>query len=408
MSLFNIISTLLTITAIFSYLNYHYLKLPRTIGLMVITLIMSVGLIGLKSLGIVLVEQLVLLVKSIDFNKTLLQWMLCFLLFAGALHVNINDLSEHKWTITIFSTLSLVFSTFLIATLVYLLFYLFVIDIKFIYCLLFGALISPTDPIAVLGILKKAGAPKSLEINIVGESLFNDGVGVVIFLVLLSALSGNDFNYASIPFLFIKEALGGMFFGLIMGWFTYKMLKTVDDYQVEILITLALVTGGYAFASAIHVSGPLAIIVAGLVIGNHGRSYGMSDKTREHLDLFWELIDEILNAILFILIGLELLVLSFHWDYIWIAVLAIPLVLIVRLISVGIPIKLLKKHFPFSENAIRIMTWGGLRGGLSIALALSIPPGIEREIILMMTYAIVIFSILVQGLTIKYLVKNDS
>lgn len=407
MTLFNIVSTLLVISALFSYLNYRYIKLPRTIGLMLITLVISLSLIILRSIGFTIDEHAQQLVSSIDFNKTLLEWMLCFLLFAGSLHVNIDDLREQKWTIGVFSTFSLIISTTIIATISYLIFNYIGLNIGYIYCLLFGALISPTDPIAVLGILKKAGTPKNLETNIVGESLFNDGVGVVIFMVLIGLISGEGHatSFTDIIILFVREALGGSILGLIVGWFTYKMLKTIDDYQVEILITLALVTGLYAFASSLHISGPLAIIIAGLVIGNHGRSFGMSEKTRDHLDLFWELIDEILNAILFILIGLEVLILKFSPQYIIPMILIIPSVLVARFISLGIPITLLRMKKEFIPNATRIMTWGGLRGGLSVALALSLPNGLERDIILVMTYGIVVFSILIQGLTVKYLVK---
>ncbi len=407
MKLFDIVSILLVISALFSYINYRYIKLPRTIGLMLITLIISLSMIILRGFGIILDEQAIQLARSIDFNKTLLEWMLCFLLFAGSLHVNINDLKEQKWTIGIFSTLSLLISTIIIAAISYFCLQFLKIDISFIYCLLFGALISPTDPIAVLGILKKAGTPKNLETNIIGEALFNDGVGVVLFLAILDSItgSGHEPGFMTISMMFIQEAIGGMFCGLIFGWITYKMLKRIDDYQVEVLITLALVTGGYALAAALHVSGPLAIIVAGLIIGNHGRSFGMSEKTKEHLDLFWELIDEILNAILFILIGLEILVLKFSTQYIFPVLLIIPAVLLARFISLGIPISLLRLHKEFIPNATRIMTWGGLRGGLSVALALSLPLGIERDVILIMTYSIVVFSILIQGLTVKYMVK---
>lgn len=407
MTLFNIVSILLVISALFSFLNYHYIKLPRTIGLMLITLLISIALMFLRNFGIVIDEQAKQLVQSIDFNKTLLQWMLCFLLFAGALHLNIDDLKEQKWSIGIFSTLSLIFSTLIIASFSYFLFWKIGIDIKFIYCLLFGALISPTDPIAVLGIIKKAGAPKNLETNIIGESLFNDGVGVVLFLVLLGSITGEieGTGFTDILLLFIREAVGGCIMGLIFGGLTYKMMKSIDDYQVEILITLALVTGGSALATALHVSGPLAIIVAGLVIGNHASSFAMSEKTREHLYLFWELIDEILNAVLFILIGLEILILKFSTQYIIPVVIIIPVVLLARFISLGIPISILRMGKEFIPNATRVMTWGGLRGGLAVALALSLPFGTERDIILFMTYGIVVFSILIQGLTIKYLIK---
>ena len=280
------------------------------------------------------------------------------------------------------------------------------INLAYIYCLLFGALISPTDPIAVLAILRTAGAPKSLETKITGESLFNDGVGIVIFILVASiAIGGNEVTVGSVITLFLEEAVGGVIYGLLLGFITYWMMKRVDNYQVEILLTLALVTGGYVSATALHISGPIAVVVAGLMIGNHGRLLAMSGVTREHLDTFWELIDEILNAILFVLIGLEVLILNFSFNILGIGMLTILIVLLGRFISVGLPVTLLRYRREFSPHAIKILTWGGLRGGISVALALSIPASPEREIILSITYCVVIFSILVQGLTIGKLIK---
>jgi CPA1 family monovalent cation:H+ antiporter len=272
---------------------------------------------------------------------------------------------------------------------------------------LFGALISPTDPIAVLSILKTSGAPKSLEMKIAGESLFNDGVGVVVFIIILEIATGtHELNAAHICLLFAQEAVGGALFGLGTGYLAYRMLKTVDNYQVEVLITLALVVGGYALADALHLSGPIAIVVAGLLIGNQGRLLAMSEVTRYQLDTFWELVDEILNAVLFVLIGLEILVLSFAREHLMLSLFIIPVVVISRLIAVGIPMTLLRPFRTFTPGAVRIMTWGGLRGGISIALALSISPCPERPMILAVTYAVVIFSILVQGVTMKGMVKR--
>lgn len=277
-----------------------------------------------------------------------------------------------------------------------------------IYCLLFGALISPTDPIAVLGILKKAGVPESLETKITGESLFNDGVAVVVFLIFLEIATGtHEITAALILGLFVKEALGGVIFGLLIGWIAYWMLKSIDNYQVEVLITLALVTGGFALADALHISGPIAIVVAGLLIGNHGRLLAMSDTVRDHLDTFWELVDEVLNAVLFVLLGLEVLVLTFTREYFIAGIALIPLLLMARFISVGWPVLILKRFRTFSPHVIKILTWGGLRGGISVALALSLPPGKYREAILSITYMIVTFSIIVQGLTIGRLVQKS-
>ena len=326
--------------------------------------------------------------------------MLSFLLFAGALHVNLDDLSKQKWVVTILASVGVVTSTFLIGGLSWWVFDMLGLKIDLIYCLLFGALISPTDPIAVLGILKSVGAPKSLAAKITGESLFNDGVGVVVFLALLGIASSGEVEISEVLTLFAEEAVGGVLFGLVSGAAAFYMLSKVDNYQVEVLITLALVMGGYDLALAIHVSGPIAIVVAGLLIGNHGRYFAMSDHTREHLDTFWELIDEILNAVLFVLIGLEVLVLTFHAEYLIAAALIIPAVLIARFISVGVPITFMRRFRPFSPNAIKVLTWGGLRGGISVALALALPVGYERGVLLTVTYVVVVFSIIVQGLTI--------
>jgi CPA1 family monovalent cation:H+ antiporter len=261
----------------------------------------------------------------------------------------------------------------------------------------------------VIGILKKAGVPKSLETKITGESLFNDGVAVVVFLVIMGIVTGgHDVTAKHIILLFVEEALGGMVFGFVIGWLTYWMLKSVDNYQVEVLLTLALVMGGYALAQTIHVSGPIAMVIAGIFIGNKGRLFAMSDNTREHLDSFWELMDEILNAVLFLLIGFELLVLTINGSYLIAGLIMVPVVLLARFISVSLPVTFMRPIRRFSPHAIKIMTWGGLRGGISVALALSVPIGPGREIILTVTYIIVVFSILVQGLTIERLVKSKN
>ncbi|MDH5599702.1 MAG: sodium:proton antiporter [Gammaproteobacteria bacterium] len=408
MEILNTIAILLTLSAIFSYLNYRFIKLPTTIGIMLISLVLSLLLIVSGEFGLFDVFQDVsILIKSIDFHTALINGMLSFLLFAGALHIDLNDLSKQKWVILVLATFGVVTSTFIIGGMSWLILNALELQISFIYCLLFGALISPTDPIAVLGILKTVGVPKSLEIKISGESLFNDGVAVVVFLVLLGLATGqNEATVSSISMLFIQEAIGGAVYGLMIGGLCFYMLRTVNNYQVEILLTLALVMGGYALASAIHVSGPIAMVVAGLLIGNHGRVLAMSASTREHLDTFWALLDEILNAVLFLLIGLEVLILVYHTEYLLAALAIIPVVLFSRLISVGAPIHFLKKVRDFSPGVTRLMTWGGLRGGISVALALSLPQGTEREVILAVTYAVVIFSILVQGLTLGSLVKQ--
>ena len=407
MDLFNILAILITLAAVFSYINFRYIGLPVTIGVMVIALSMSLMLNLLGSFGLGLKPQAELLLRNIDFDRTLLHGMLSFLLFAGALHIDINDLIELKWSIGALATVGTLISTFLVGTLTWFVLGWFGIGLSYLYCLLFGALISPTDPIAVLSILKTAGAPKSLEMRITGESLFNDGVGIVVFLVILETATGtHGVSAGHIGLLFVQEVIGGVLFGLGIGYLAYQMLKSVDNYQVELLITLALVAGGYALADALHLSGPIAIVVAGLLIGNHGRLFGMSEKTRAHLDVFWELVDEILNAVLFVLIGLEVLVLTFTKQYLFASLVIIPLVLFARFVAIGIPVTLLRPFRAFSPGAVRIMTWGGLRGGISVALALSLPPGRERDVILAITYAVVVFSIVVQGLTLERVVKK--
>jgi len=405
-------SIIFSIAAFFSFVNYKWLKLPATIGLM----LMSLATIIVITLSKGIFPEFYLffcdIVTGSDFKTLLLDGILSFLLFAGALHVNIQDLEKEKWSILLFATLSVLISTFIVGGLTFGASKLIGIELPFIHALLFGALISPTDPIAVMAILKKANISKSLGIKIEGESLFNDGIGVVVFSGILIVADMDGYQNGNsvgmeIAKLFLEEAVGGVVYGLLIGWITFLMLKSVDNYQVEVLLTLALVMGGYALATAIHVSGPIAMVVAGLLIGNHGRVLAMSDKTREHLDTFWELMDEILNAVLFVLIGLELLIFTSVDDYFIAALIMIPVTLLARLISVSIPVSLFKLKREFSPNVIKVLTWGGLRGGISVALALSLPLGEQREVILSMTYVVVVFSIAVQGLTIKRLIKMD-
>lgn len=401
MSLFDIVAILLTLAAIFSLINYKTIKLPNGIGIMLIGLLMSIALIISNKIGLFSTESIENVFSQIDFNDTVLNGMLSFLLFAGALHVNINKLAELADTIAILATIGVAISAGLVSIISYYIFNGLGIEISYMYCLVFGVLISPTDPIAVMGILKKIGAPKSIEVKITGESLFNDGVAVVFFIVVIELATGQqEASLSHIGLLFAKEAFGGAVYGFIIGYIAFLMLRVVDDYQVEVLITLALVTGGYSLAQHLHISGPIAIVVAGLMIGNHGRKLAMSEKTRNRLDDFWELIDEVLNALLFLLIGVELLIIQITQNYILASLLIIPTVLLSRFISVGVPVALLKFKNSYSPHAVKILTWGGLRGGISVALALSIPAGPWRDPLLTATYAVVIFSILVQGLTI--------
>jgi len=405
MGILDISALLLSLAALFSYLNYRYFKLPTAIGLMLISLGASRLVVLSGELGFVEFEAYAeQILAGVDFDETLLHGMLSFLLFAGALHVNLQDLARQKWVIGSMATFGVLTSTVLVGGMTWLVSTWLGLGLPFIYCLLFGALISPTDPIAVLSILKSAGAPKSLETKITGESLFNDGIGVVIFLVLLGVVTGGDLSAGEVAGLFVQEAIGGLVFGLVLGGLGYYLLKDVDEYQVEVLITLALVMGGYSLALALHLSGPIAVVVAGLLIGNHGRHLAMSDRTREHLDTFWELLDETLNAVLFVLIGLELLLISFQGEYLVAAALLIPAVLLARFVSVGLPVGVLRLRRDFTKNVVKLLTWGGLRGGISVALALSLPEGPERDLLLAVTYAVVIFSIAVQGLSLGPLV----
>ena len=407
MNLFHILAILISLSAVFSFLNHRYLRLPTAIGLMLIALLASLGLVllGPHAHGVeAYIEQML---QAVEFDETLLHGMLSFLLFAGALHVNLADLARQRWVIATLATASVLGATFIIGYLAYWSFALLGLDIPLIYCLLFGSLISPTDPIAVLGILRSAGATKTLETKITGESLFNDGVAVVMFLVLLGiATGGHEVSAGAIAWLFLHEAVGGAVYGLAIGALAYWMLRQVDNYSVEVLITLALTTGGYALAEALHLSAPIAIVVAGLLIGNHGRSLAMSERTREHLDTFWELVDEILNAVLFVLIGMEVLLLAYREAYLYAGMLAIPIALFARFVSVGIPIGIMQRYREFSPRVVTLLTWGGLRGGISVALALSLPAGEVRDALVTITYVVVVFSILVQGLSIGPLVRR--
>ncbi len=399
MSGFALIGLVLGVTAVLAWINERWLKLPTAIGVMAGALVLSFALFGLEAAGVLDDAWMDRLIEQVDFGDVLMKGMLSFLLFGGALHVDLGDLRNRKWSIGILATVGVVFSTFLTGTLFWLLAGAFGFELPWIWALAFGALISPTDPVAVLGVMKSANAPKDLSSMVAGESLFNDGVGVVVFTVIAGLLVGDHLDAAHIGELFAVEALGGVVFGLILGWIAYRMLKSIDNHAVEILITVALVGGGYALALAVHTSGPIAMVVAGLFMGNHGRFFGMSDDTREALDGFWEVIDEILNAILFVMMGLELLILAFSGKRVLLGIVTIPLVLIVRLIAVGIPISALRRIRDYVPHTVKLMTWCGVRGGISIALALALPASPYREVILSVTYSVVVFSVLVQGLT---------
>ena len=408
MEYFTIATILIVLSAIFGYINVRFLKMPITIGLMVITLAFTliVVVIGLFDDTILMREKE--LIQSIDFETVLLDIMLSYLLFAGALHTNFERLKVQRWPVFVFATAGVLVSTFLVGTFMFYILNLIGLEINFIYCLLFGALISPTDPIAVLGILKQAGAPKKLETKIVGESLFNDGVGVVIFLTIYQiAKGGNDITFVNVAEMFAIEVIGGIALGIILGWVTFKLMKSIDDYDVEVIITLAAVMGGTLLAQKFHMSAPLAMVACGLMVGNDKvRNSAMSEITETYVDKFWELIDVLLNTLLFVLIGMEILVLTFEGQYIVAGLLAIPIVLLSRYLSLWIPIRFFKKKLEFVPNTNLIMTWGGLRGGISIALALSLTTEMHRDLFLMITYIIVIFSIIGQGLSVGPLIKK--
>ncbi|MEM9110556.1 MAG: sodium:proton antiporter [Planctomycetota bacterium] len=490
MSFFDIAGILVGLAALFALINHKLLKLPATVGLMLLALLHAVALLAIGQVYPGVLGSAELLIGSIDFDQTLMQGMLGYLLFAGALHVNLSDLKKQTWVIALLATVGVLATTFIVGGLTYLITGWLGIEVRFIYCLIFGSIVAPTDPIAVLGIVKKLGAPKTLETKIAGESLFNDGVGVVVFIALLgiAGLGGHEnsqnktqqqqaqppvvtigeltitgtrveteINHetgepeliitdpgtikhngveVSAPLaieeihdesgqnsavdvakLFALEAGGGIALGFILGLLCFFLLRSIDHYATEILLSLAVVTGGYALAMDLHVSGPLAMVVAGLILGNHGRTLAMSEKTRDHLDTFWELVDELLNAVLFVLIGLEVLVLSFKGDYLLAGAMAIPAALLARFISVGSVVTALKKGagHEFTPHAVKVMTWGGLRGGISVALALSLKEEIHAqqsmydnvgELILTMTYAVVAFSILIGGLTMGPMLRR--
>jgi CPA1 family monovalent cation:H+ antiporter len=407
MSIFDLFGALTALAGLFAWVNHRWLRLPMVIGLMAMSLVLSVVLLLLAALGTGVEQPLVDAVSQVDFNETLLHGMLGALLFAGALHVNLDELLERSDAVAALAVISTLLSTLLVAGLTRIVLGAIGIELAWIWALVFGALISPTDPVAVLSILKQVDVPRSLEVKIAGESLFNDGIGVVVFVALAGLASGaQEPGLGHLIELFALEVGGGVLLGLGLGWLAYRMLHSVDAYAVEILVTLALVTGGYALAQYLHTSGPLAMVVSGLLLGNRGRRLAMSERTRLRLDEFWELVDEFLNAILFVLIGLELIVIRFDVPLLAAGALAIPLVLLCRLISVSTSVFLLRLRREISPNAVTLLTWGGLRGGISVALALSLPPGETRATIVAITYAVVAFSILVQGLSMKPLLRR--
>jgi len=409
MDYFIIAAVLIFISAAFGYINVRFLKLPNTIGLMLITIVFTLVVFAMSYFDDTLLNAERFIISQIDFKTVLLDVMLSFLLFAGALHTNFEQLKVQRWPIFVFSTFGVLVSTFLVGTFMFFILQLFGLEVNYIYCLLFGSLISPTDPIAVLGILKQAGAPKNLETKIVGESLFNDGVGVVVFLTIfqLASSTSGAIEPLAILELFGVEVIGGILLGLFIGWITYRLMRSIDDYDIEVIITLAAVMMGTVVAQKFHLSAPLAMVTAGLVVGNDTvRNSAMSKTTETYVDKFWELLDILLNTVLFVLIGMEMLVISFQFNYVVAGLVAIPVVLACRYLSLLLPIKFFEKKLGFVPKTNLVMTWGGLRGGISIALALGLTQEMHRELFLVITYVVVVFSIIGQGLTVGNLVKK--
>ena len=406
---FAAIAIILSFSALASYINHRYLNLPQTIALMAISLALSLIAVILGTIGVIEQEWIKEFVESLHFDEVLLHALLAYLLFAGALHIDLQALRGVLLQTATLATFSVVASGTIAGTLFWLVANFLGFDVKLIHGFLFGALIAPTDPVAVLGILKRVGAPKALETTMAGESLFNDGLGVVIFLTIAEvAFTGKDPSISDVGAFLVLEAAGGAILGIALGWIAYLLMKNIDDYSVEVLLSLAIVSGGYALATALHMSGPIVVVVAGIIIGNKARSTAMSETTRRYLDNFWEIVDDVLNAVLFALVGLEVIAIKMDWEYAILGLVAIPLVLIARLISVALPGATFHVVglIPFNKNALTALTWGGLRGGISIALALSLPQSDERNILVTAAYIVVTFSVIVQGLTFGRLIKK--
>lgn len=403
MELYYSFSVLIVLASVFAYINHRVLKLPSTIGIMVIAIIVSVTLVASGDQFLPkTTSHLTELIHRFDFTEVLMGAMLNFLLFAGGIHINIKDLREQFGPVLMFSTVGVIISTFAVAIGVYYLLPYVGISMPFIYCLVFGALISPTDPVAVLSVLKQAKVSNALKTKVAGESLFNDGMAVVVFTVVLQLAIGKeiDLNVESIGLLLLKEAGGGLLLGVLLGYSASRAMRVVDDYIISVLITLSVVMGGYLIAHEMHISAPLAMVAAGLFMGNFSESFKMKSETQDYLIKFWELIDEIMNAVLFLFIGFELLLIKDLNDYLVAGGICIMIVLAARWIAIFVPTKFMSLRYRFSPQTVKVLVWGGIRGGVSIALALSIPQNDYNKIIISITYCVVVFSIVVQGLTI--------
>jgi CPA1 family monovalent cation:H+ antiporter len=400
----DVLALLFTAAAAFGYVNHRLLRLPHTIGLVVVALAVSLVILAAHAFlpGWEVQAAARGLLAEADVSDILLEALLSFLLFAGALNVNLPDLLERKWSIALLATAGVLISMSVVAVGTWVLFPLVGIEIPLVWCFVFGALIAPTDPIAVLGILRKLGLPRTFTTLITGESLFNDGVAIVVFTIAVAVASGDgDMGVAGAAELFALEAGGGLALGFTMGYAAFWVLRSIDEHDLEVLITLALVTVTYAAALRLHVSGPLAVVVAGVFIGNHGTRFAMSERTSDHVLRFWSVIDEIMNSVLFVIIGFELLAITYSRSEIWAALIAIPLVLAARAVSIAGPLKGLGLVRDRPQGSIPFLIWGGLHGGISVALALAAPPSPHKGVILAATYAVVLFSIIVQGLTIE-------
>ena len=409
MSIFEIGAFLVGLSALFGYINHRFLRLPHTIGLVMIALAASLVLVLIELLNPATQVTGIItgVLEQIDFHETVMNGMLSFLLFAGALHVDFSVFRSRLLSIGVMATVGIMISTFLIGWATWLLLNFFDIETPFVWALVFGALISPTDPVAVLGLFKTVDVPESLEAKMAGESLFNDGVGVVVFTVVVAiAVGGGETTVITVAELFLVEAVGGAALGLLAGYVGYRAMHHIDEHNLEVLITLAMVMVTYSVALRLHLSGPIAMVVAGLLIGNKGMRFAVSENSKDHIRKFWSLLDEILNSVLFLLIGLEVLIIAQRADHVGVALLIIPVTLVARWCAVFIPITFLSRWRTFTVGAVPILTWGGLRGGIAVALALSLPANDYKATILTITYAVVLFSIIVQGLTIKSLVER--
>lgn len=402
MGIYYVITQIIVLAAAFGYINQRFIKLPGGIGIMLISLIASLVIVALAAIFPAFFVKTSQATSSIDFQVVVMDVMLGFLLFAAAFHIDVKKLRSERLSIITFATIGVIISTFVIGTLLFFTTLLFGLSVNYLYCLLFGALISPTDPIAVVGILKRQKIPVSLETRISGESLFNDGVAVVLFITFYEIAQTGVQNVSiwQIIWVFIREAGGGLLFGALLGYLGYMALSRIDNYVVEVLITLAIVMGGYSLAGQMHLSGPLTMVVAGLITGNKSMDEAMSDHTRDYIGKFWEMIDELMNAVLFLLIGFEMLIVPFNLTLLWLGCITIVIVLAGRLVSVSLPIRFLRYKKSFSKSTIPILTWGGLRGGISVALALFVPKYMYGDMFVSITYIVVLFSIMVQGLTI--------